>query len=328
MHTTFGRNHLSSLIRRTAVLTFFSAASTLTLHAQQSSGTAAPLPPISFKTSLAAPLNLSSSSSDDLSYTSNTGATETAAAERFNLSGREDQPPPRRRYGRPNYHDSRTNPDGSNKYTFEVGGGFTLPLGNTHKYLTPSWNIQAGGGRNFNKTFGLLLQFDYANFGLQGSNLANQQALYQAIDPVDDFTGLDAHSHVWSFTLNPIVNFYTSDTLGAYVVAGVGFYHKTTNFTLPGTGTYCDIYGFCYQYQSNYSIDKYTSNAPGFNGGIGFTYKFSRFAGERFFAEARYVFIDNSQRALSISSSSPVFNAYPANSNRTGYIPVTFGIRW
>ena len=78
-----------------------------------------------------------------------------ASDDRFKLnfdSLDSSQPPPRRRYGRPNYSDSHSNPDGSPKYTFIVGGGVSLPVGITHKYDTESWGLQVGGGRNFNKT--------------------------------------------------------------------------------------------------------------------------------------------------------------------------------
>jgi hypothetical protein len=324
MYKMVRRNRLSTFVTRTTTIVVFSSLSTFCLHAQQSAGTSASLPPISLKKSLAAPLNLSVP--DDLNYSSSVGAAETSSAENFKLGGSEEnQPPPRRRYGRrPVYNDSTHNADGSNKYTFAVGGGFTLPVGITHKDLTTSWNIQASGGRNFNKTYGLLLEFDYANFGLQGNTIANQKALYQFIDPVDNFTGLDGKSHVWSFTLDPIINYYTSDTWGAYAIGGIGFYHKTANFTLPGTGVYCDYYGFCYRYNANYNIDNYVSNAFGVNAGLGFTYKLSRFGAQKLYGEARYVWTDNQPRAFSYAAN----NLFPANSNRTSYIPVTFGIRW
>jgi hypothetical protein len=77
----------------------------------------------------------------------------------------------------------------------------------------------------------------------------------------------------------------------------------------------------------------YTSNAPGFSGGFGLTYKFSRFSNERFYAEARYVFVDNAHRA-GVTVTSPVASTYaeandfPANSNHTTYFPIKFGIRF
>ena len=330
MHMMTSRNRFFSILGRTAAVTFFTAAGTFALHAQQSAGTASSLPPISLKAALAAPLDLSTP--DDLNYSSSTGSAELANVESFNLSGSADQPPPRRRYGRPNYNDSHTNSDGSAKYTFLVGGGFTLPVGGSHNYLSTSYNIQAGAARNFNKKFGVQVEFDWANFGFQTATLNNQLAIYNALNIAAGFPTLPqlgGTSHVWSFTLDPIMNFYTSDTLGAYVIGGGGFYHKTANFTTPSIGVECDIFGNCFQFQANQTIDKYTSNAFGVNAGLGMTYKFSRFAGERFYVEARYVYTFNSARAFSLGDANGNgFNVFPQNSAKTGYIPVTFGIRF
>ncbi len=329
MHTTINRNRLATFMSRIAAVTFLAAAGTLGLHAQQSSGTAPSLPPVSLKASLAAPLDLSTP--DDLKYSSSVGSDEMASAESFNLSSSADQPPPRRKYSRPNYNDSRTNADGSAKYTFFVGAGFTLPVGGSHNYLTTSYDFQAGAGRNFNKTFGAVVQFDWDNFGFQTATLNRQLAIYNATCGIGGcgLTQLGGTSHIWSFTVGPIVNFYSSDTFGAYAVGGVGFYHKTANFTIPSIGVYCDFFGFCYQFQANQTIDKYTSNAFGVNAGLGMTYKFSRFAGERFFVEARYVYTFNSARPFSLGNAQGGgFNVFPQNSAKTGFIPVTFGVRF
>jgi hypothetical protein len=334
MHTSISsRPRLHSTFGRTAAVSFLAVAGTLCAHAQQSAGAASA--PISLKSTLAAPLDLSGS--NDLNYSSSTGSAETASAENFNLlSNSENQPPPRRSYSHPNYNDSRTNSDGSAKYTFVVGGGFTLPVGGTDNYLSPGWKIQAGVGRNFNKTFGLIAQFDYDDFSFQTSTLNNQLAIYnslctpaeQAAGVCSTLTQLSGYTHDWSFTLNPIMNYYTSDTFGAYVIAGLGFYHKTANFTTPGVGVYCDPFYGCYSYSANQTVDSYTSNAFGLNGGLGVTYKFSRFASTKFYAEARYVWTDNSPRPFDISGTTSYFNAFPQNSARTTYIPVTFGVRF
>jgi hypothetical protein len=331
MHSTINKNRLATFIGRIAAVTFFlAAAGTLGLQAQQSAGTAPSLPPISLKSSLAAPLDLSAP--DDLSYSCSTGSAEMANAENFTLSSA-DQPPPRRRYGRPNYNDSHTNSDGSAKYVFLIGGGFTLPVGGSHNYLAPSYNIQAGAGRNFNKTFGVQVEFDWANFGFQTATLNNLLAIYNSLGATDQngnpLSQLGGNSHIWSFTLDPIMNFYSSDTWGAYVIGGGGFYHKTANFTVPTIGSACDPFFGCFQFQANQTIDKYTSNAFGVNGGLGMTYKFSRFAGERFFVEARYVYTFNSARPFSLGNAQGGgFNVFPQNSAKTGFIPVTFGIRF
>jgi Outer membrane protein beta-barrel domain len=344
MYPAIRRSVLFPTLCRSAFVALFAGAAALSLNAQQSPATPHSLvplnAPISIKNTLAAPLDITSSSSssdssnssDDLSFTSNTGLEETATAEGFNFGGRSDQPPPRRHYGHPNYADSRTNADGSEKYTFVVGGGFTVPVGGTDNYWTPRWKFQAGGGRNFNKNFGVLVQFDWDDFGFQTHTLNTLLAIYNSLGATDQsgnpLTVLGGTAHDWSFTLNPIYNFYTGDSLGAYAVVGMGFYHKTANFTIPGVAQYCDPFYGCYLISANQTIDKYTSNAFGVNGGFGITYKASKFAGERFFAEVRYVWTDNSPRPFDISGDTAYFNAFPQNSARTTYIPVTFGIRF
>lgn len=324
MQIVISRNCLCSVLGRFAAVTLFSVAGTAGLHAQQSSGTTSSMPPVSLRSILAAPIDLTAPS--DLNYSSSVGSAEMASAEAFTLSNDSGQPPPRRKYSKPNYADSHTNSDGSAKYTFFVGGGFTLPVGGTHNYATTSWKVQAGGGRNFNKTFGVMLQFDYDKFGMQTNTLNKQLAIYNALGA--GLSQLGGNVHDWSFTLNPVANFYSSDTFGAYAVVGVGFYHKYTEFTTPSIGLYCDPFYGCYQYSANAPVDWYTSNAVGFNGGVGMTYKFSRFAPEKFYVEARYVYTANSQRPFDVSGTTSYFNAFPAASAKTTYIPITFGVRF
>ena len=119
-------------------------------------------------------------------------------------------------------------------------------------YAVPGWRSAV----NFSKTArSCSFQFDYDHFGIPGGVLANQEALYTNVsgDTTGAFTGLGGSTHIWSFTLNPTFNFYQSDSWGAYAVAGGGFYHKVTNFTVPSVGTYCDYFGYCYQYQTTRS---------------------------------------------------------------------------
>jgi hypothetical protein len=327
---------LTGLARRIAALSFLVAGTATLMQAQQSQ----PAPVL--LASDAAPAALDSNSYSS-SVSSSSDADSTSAA-RFDLSSAAalagSQPPPRRSYGRPNYSGGNTNSDGSEKWTFLAGAGFDMPIGNTYKYETTGYVIQGGGGRNFNKTLGVLAQFDYDHFGLQGSTINNESSLYLGATG----QGFGGNNHVWSFSLNPTFTLPTEGSLGAYAVLGVGFYHKVTNFTLPGTAC-ADPY--CYYIvtvnQTCGAICHYSSNAPGFSGGFGLTYKFSRFASERFYVEARYVFMDNSQRTgltvadstmapygtpTSPGSSYTGYDAYPANSNRTTYIPITVGLRF
>jgi hypothetical protein len=311
------------------------------LHAQQV---------VSPTTVARSPFFLASSAVPDFAGSSSSSSSSDAVAE-DGLSLRADaldssQPPPRRRYGRPNYASSNSNPDGSSKWAFVGGVGLTMPVGDTHFWETPSWGFQVGGGRNWSKTFGVLAQFDYDHFGLQGATIANEDYIYnycttaeysageclpQGPAPSGTSTPIDGSNHVWSFTLNPTFTVPTEGSLGAYVVVGGGFYHKVTNFTTPTTAEEC--YYFCEEVNVNQTFDHYTSNAPGVNAGFGLTYKMSKFSNERFYMEARYVLMLNSQKtgvtdANIASAPLTATNFYPANSNRTSYIPIKFGIRF
>ncbi|NYF81384.1 outer membrane beta-barrel protein [Granulicella arctica] len=320
-----------------AAAAVFAASATLGMHAQQP---AAVSPTLNLQAALKTPFNFMDVNSSSSSTSSDSA--DTVTTERSSLSDDSSQPPPRRRYGRPRYTDGSHNADGSNKYTFQVGGGFTLPTGGTHDYFKTSYDFQAGGGRNFNKNVGLLIDFNWANFGIQTNTLNNQLDLYNGLCTAAEeaagdcslLTQLGGSGHVWSFALDPIYNFAQGDKTGAYVTGGVGFYHKTTTFTTPTTGEYCDYYGYCYEYQANQPIDSYTSNAFGVNAGLGYTYKPSQFANEKFFVEARYIYTANSRRAetgtttANTPSGSTAFNAFPQNSAPTTFIPITFGVRF
>lgn len=260
-------------------------------------------------------------------------ASGAAPASLSSASALESLQPPPRRYGRPNFSDKTSNSDGSAKYEFLAGGGVSLPLGDTHVYQTPSWGLQAGAGRNFNRNFGVILQFDYDHFGLQAATLNNQTYIYNTLLGCSGcVAGLDGNNHVWSFTLNPTFTLAAPGSWNAYAVVGGGFYHKVTNFTRPTTQEQCSIYG-CGYFSVNSNIDHYTSNAGGVNGGFGLTYKFSTFSNARIYVEARYVLVLNQQRkgiTAANASSAPAnsTNFYPANSHRTTYVPIKLGIRF
>jgi hypothetical protein len=308
--------------RRTGIIAALAFASLVCLPSARAAETGS-TGAVVFSNTVSAPLaNLTYA---DTTYgTSSSSDIADASAERDSFAATLDssQPPPRRRtYGRPRYADRMHNADGSTKLAFEVGAGMAVPSGPTGRYYTPSYKFSVGGGLNFNKTFGVLLQYDYDHFGLTGGTIANQYNAYNGLSGYDPgtFNGLDANAHIWSLSVNPTISFQGSGNAGAYIVGGVGYYRKTTNFTLPSQGSYCDYYGFCYTYTANQTFDSYTSGAFGVSGGFGLTYKISRFSSQRLFAEARYVWTDNDRSTNTF---------FLPNSYRTGYFPVTAGVRW
>jgi Outer membrane protein beta-barrel domain len=342
-------HEMNSLIRSLSTVTILAAAAGLgAVAAQAQSPVFAPVSPaMNFRAYMSAPANPAAISASDLtsfssssSSSADVDAPDPGASASASLAGggAAGQPPPRRRYGRPSYADSHTNADGSAKYTFFGGGGFGLPTGGTHSYLTTGWGLQVGAGRNFNKKIGVDVEFNYDHFGFQNQVLNNLLTIYQGFG-VPDGSGdgglisqLGGTSHVWSFGLDPRYTFYDGDKYGAYALVGAGFYHKTANFTTPSIEEEETFFGV-EEFQANQTIDDYTSNAVGVNAGVGMTYKFSRFTSERFYAEARYVYMANQARPFSLgafgtSGSTAGPNLFPQNSAKTTYIPVKFGVRF
>ena len=345
--TPFRTTRFSGFASRLSALSALALTSTVALHAQSltQGNTMEPEPSVQLvANNTPGTLDLAYRAGVDYSSSSSSlEGVDPTATDRLDLAVDPStlQPPPRRRYGRPRYNDSSHNADGSSKYGFLAGAGFTLPLGDTYHYFNTSYGFQVGGGRNFNKKFSVNLQFDWDKFGINGSTLGSQQNLYNyyctAIDAQEGLcpiSGLDGNNHIWSFSVDPTYNFYQGDKFGAFGVVGVGFYHKVTTFTVPTIGAVETLFGPI-EYEQNANFDHYSSNAPGFNGGFGLTYKPSKFSNQRLYAEARYVFVDNSQRTgITYNSSTTVLNTYtgyndfPQNSNRTTYIPIKFGIRF
>ena len=236
--------------------------------------------------------------------------------------------------GRPGYRPNGTNEDDSLKWTAYGGAGATVPIANTGGYLTPNFSIQVGVGPRLNKLFAVPIEFDWDQFGFTKGTLDNQIAIYDYLfgEPTVKYL-LDGNSHIWSFSVEPTFTFHSKGPMEGYAKAGVGFYHKTANFTLPTAGFVC--YYYCGIYYGTYNFDYYTSNAPGFDFGLGGSYKLSPDSHARLYVEARYVFIANSARSGIVNTpeslatiTDTTTNFYPANSNHTFYFPVTVGIRF
>lgn len=258
---------------------------------------------------------------------------------------------------RPRYGSSYRNADGSDKWMGYGGAGFGLPVGNTKNYLSIGYGFQVGAGRQFSKHFALPVEFDWDHFGFTQQNLDNQTTIYNTyIADFDPSAGTNAlsglvggGSHLWSFTVDPTYTFYSGNHWGAYAVGGVGFYHKTAAFTVPALA-FCGGYGYGYGgygyggigygyggyggvCAASATFDKYTSNAPGFNGGAGITYKLSDESRIQLYGELRYVFVANSSKpGITVNNLNAITatttNFYPGNSMRTEYIPFKFGIRF
>ncbi len=187
----------------------------------------------------------------------------------------------------------------------ELGGGLVVPSGNTTTFQSVGWNINLGGGWNFNKRLGIL-----AEYGFHDSNIP-QETLTNLGEP-------NGNVHLWSLTLDPIIYYKTSGHIGGYVTGGGGFYRKLTSFTQSiYIGTYCDYFYGCFPQYSNITLSHFSSNQGGVNIGTGVTFKPNADGNAKFYAEARYVWVD-----------SPASSPSAIGTGTVNSFPITFGFRW
>ncbi len=187
----------------------------------------------------------------------------------------------------------------------ELGAGFNVPSGNTTTWQNVGYSINLGGGWNFNKHIGLLAEYSFNR-----SNI-----------PINTLTNIgepQGNVHLWSLTLDPIVYLKTSGRVGSYVTGGGGFYRKLTSFTQPVyIGDYCDYFYGCYPQYDNITLSHFSSNQGGVNIGAGLTFNPNTDARGKFYAEARYVWVD-----------SPTSSNSALGTGTINMFPITFGYRW
>jgi len=188
----------------------------------------------------------------------------------------------------------------NNKFTFNIGGGFTEPVRNYGRFDT-GFNITAGAGVNLTPNFGLIGEFGFNNLGL------TRQALSLAGVP-------DGSTRIYSLTLNPIVHLNPRGRFDAYVVGGGGYYRRTVEFTAPSVATvtaFDPFFGVFYpaDIATHTVLGSFSQNKGGLNVGAGLSFKVKEDGNAKIFAESRYHYIYTSPR-------------------RTQILPVTFGLRW
>jgi hypothetical protein len=66
-----------------------------------------------------------------------------------------------------NFADRWHNADGSRKLAFNVGGGMTIPAGNSRDVFTLNYGLEGGVGYNFNRKFGVLAELGYDRMGFR-----------------------------------------------------------------------------------------------------------------------------------------------------------------
>jgi len=201
----------------------------------------------------------------------------------------------------------------------EAGAGFNAPVGNDTSsggsgtaasgnyggpFLTYGRNFTGGLGLRFSPRLSLLGEYQFMDDKLPGAFIA----------AVGTQGG---HAHIWSLTLDPVIDLLPKSINSVYVTGGGGFYRKVTSFTVPVEGEVC--YYYCGIVVENQTVYDFSSNQGGVNFGAGYTHRLGGTYGDgqmKLYAEARYVWIDT-----------PSVNAYNGT-GRTDTIPVTVGVRW
>jgi len=195
---------------------------------------------------------------------------------------------------------------------FEAGGGFNGPVGSSSNDITWGGNITVGAGYRFSQRVSALLEYQFIDSKLPGSLIAEAGA-----------TG--GYDHIWSFTVDPVVDVFPKSTNDVYVTGGGGFYRKVTSFTDPEPAQYC-TYFYCGVAYQNTVVGHFSSNQGGFNVGGGFQHRLGGMYGEgkaKLFAEARFLDV----LSPSITTSPNGLGTTSVGSD-TKIIPVTFGVRW
>jgi hypothetical protein len=201
----------------------------------------------------------------------------------------------------------------SHDFALEFGGGFNAPIGNDTStsnggpFISWGGNFTAGSGLHFNRYLSLLAEYQFMGNKLPGSMIA-------------DVGTQGGNAHIWSFTLDPVIDLFPKRTNSVYVTGGGGFYRKVTSFTIPEDVEYCDYW--CEIDQMNETVYHFSSNQGGLNLGFGITHRLKGLSGDgkmKLYGEARYLFLNTPQLSA---------DTFPHTVGTTELIPVTFGVRW
>jgi opacity protein-like surface antigen len=197
----------------------------------------------------------------------------------------------------------RNKPRDYKKWTFNVGGGASLPNGTTNTYVRGGGGIAAAGAaRNYSKYFGLRLDFQFDNLPLRTSALESAQAP-------------GATDHVYSLMLDPIINIPASKNWGGYLVFGPSFLHRSgkldASTAIPGSACngFFTWWGHCFAsaLPINGNFLHSSQNEFGYNFGGGITRKIR--PNLDLYVEFRYLHGKH-------------------NNITTDLRPITIGIRW
>jgi hypothetical protein len=229
-------------------------------------------------------------------------------------SGIPAAPSPAKGAGNGQYDNSagRASHDWKSRLAFEAGGGFNIPTSDTSPYLNLGGNITVGGGLHIAHGVSLLAEYQFIVDGLP-SNIVTEAGANSG------------NAHIWSLTLDPVIDLMPKKATGVYVTGGGGFYRKVTNFSSPQPVQYC-TYFYCGVGYQNQVIGHFSSNQGGWNVGGGVTHRFGGMYNEgrmEVFAEARY--LDIMTPAVTTAPNGLGVTSVGAD---TKLVPITIGVRF
>ena len=185
------------------------------------------------------------------------------------------------------------------KWSFNIGGGVGFPTGDLGKFINNGGNFVVGGGYNVNKWLGTNGEFMWQDLPVNGTTK-------------DLLQTSGASARQYALTFDPIVHVPLGHHLGAYVIGGIGWYHRSGETTRPGAAVICDPYWSwwygCAIGSVNIVTGSTSADAFGENIGGGLSYRFGE-SHMKFYTEFRYHHADYHKVATDI-------------------IPLTFGLRW
>jgi len=185
------------------------------------------------------------------------------------------------------------------KWNFNIGGGVGFPQGELGNFANSGGNFVVGGGLNLNRFLSTNGEFMWHDLPI---NSSTKEALQTP----------DASARQYALTFDPMVHVPLGHHLGAYVIGGIGWYHRSGETSTPGLAVICDPYWSwwygCGIGEVQIITGSTSADAFGENIGGGVTYRIGDSA-LKFYTEFRY---------------------HHASYHKvsTNIMPLTFGIRW
>jgi len=195
-------------------------------------------------------------------------------------------------------------------FTDNMGLTTSLPLHPTSQYMSAGLGVNVGAGYNFDRRNALIGEFMW-------NWLYPTDAALQPIRIAAQSPNISGHGNLFALTANYKFEL-RGKLLGAYLIGGGGWYHRTTSLTkeIPsGTSTVCQPVWLWWGYSCSsgivtrdVTVASSSSSTFGANGGIGFTIRVGE-APYRFYLESRYHYA-------------------PTKNISTQFVAFTFGVRY